>query len=556
MGIYMTNSQYDYIIIGAGSSGCVLANRLTADPSKRVLLLEAGPADNLLWIKIPAGMTRLFSNSKVNWRYQGAAEPGLNNRVLYCPRGKTLGGSSSINGLVYMRGNPKDYDDWRDEGNSGWGWDDVLPYYKKSEKQLRGGDAFHGADGELAIADVVNPHQASNLFIEAAQKVGIPFNPDFNGARQEGVGYPQMTMQNGVRQSTATAFLDPIKHRPNLEILVNAHVEKILFEGNRAIGVSYALKGKSGQFTAMAREIILSGGTIASPQLLMLSGVGPKEHLQEHGIAVVKDLPGVGENLHDHAYVHFLNQVSPEMSINHEIQGWRLIPHVLQYVGTRKGLLTSAAAQVVSFTKSDPSFEYPDIQIQFRPFSIVVTEDGRIVPEKIPVVTASCSQVRPKSRGRLRLNSANSYDDPNILMNYLTHEDDCKAMIAGIRWMRKIYSSQPLADKVVKETMPGRHLQTDEELLGYIRQFGQSMYHPVGTCRMGSDEMSVVDSRLRVHGIEGLRVVDASIMPSITSGNTNAPAIMIGEKAADMIIEDARALTSAGYTPVIKSEVA
>ncbi|QXI20157.1 GMC family oxidoreductase N-terminal domain-containing protein [Pseudomonas iranensis] len=549
----MSNSHYDYIIIGAGSSGCVLANRLTADPSKRVLLLEAGPADNLLWIKIPAGMTRLFSNNKVNWRYQGAAEPGLNNRVLYCPRGKTLGGSSSINGLVYMRGNPKDYDDWRDEGNSGWGWDDVLPYYKKSEKQLRGEDAFHGADGELAIADVVNPHQASQLFIKAAQNAGIPFNSDFNGARQEGVGYPQMTMQNGVRQSAATAFLDPIKHRPNLDILVNAHVEKILFESNRAIGVSYAIKGKPGKRTAMASEIILSGGTIASPQLLMLSGVGPKEHLQEHGIAVVKDLPGVGENLHDHAYVHFLNQVSPEMSINHQIQGWWLIPHVLQYVGVRKGLLTSAAAQVVSFTKSDPSFEYPDIQIQFRPFSIVVTEDGRIVPEKIPVVTASCSQVRPKSRGRLRLNSASAYDDPNILMNYLTHEDDCKAMIAGIRWMRNIYSSQPLADKVVKETMPGRQLQTDEELLGYIRKFGQSMYHPVGTCRMGNDKMAVVDSRLRVHGIQGLRVVDASIMPSITSGNTNAPAIMIGEKAADMIIEDACALANVGYTPATKS---
>lgn len=536
----MNQLTYDYIIVGAGSAGCVLANRLSADPSKRVLLLEAGPSDDLLWIKIPAGMTRLFSNKKVNWRYQGAKEPGFNNRTLYCPRGKTLGGSSSINGLVYMRGNSHDYDAWRDEGNEGWGWSDVLPYFKKSERQLRGGDEFHGATGELAISDVVNPHVASLTFIDSAKAIGIPFNKDFNGAQQYGVGYPQMTMENGVRQSASTAFLAPIRRRTNLEVQVNAHVERILFEGKRAVGVRFAIKGCKQKRDIYGKEIILSGGTIASPQLLMLSGVGPADHLRDHGIDVVHDLPGVGENLHDHAYVHFLNQVTPKFSINHEIQGWRLIPHVLQYVGSRKGLLTSAAAQVCCFVKSDPSMVSPDLQIQFRPFSIVVTEDGKIVPEKIPVVTASCSQIRPKSRGRIRLNSANPYDDPDILMNYLTHEDDCKALIAGIRWMRKIYAAEPLSQHVVKETMPGNQLQTDEQLLDYLRKFGQSMYHPVGSCRMGKDQTSVVDSRLRVQGVEGLRVIDASIMPSICSGNTNAPAIMIAEKGADMIIEDAR----------------
>lgn len=536
----MNESTYDYIIVGAGSAGCVLANRLSADPSKRVLLLEAGPSDDLLWIKIPAGMTRLFSNKKVNWRYQGTKEPGFNNRTLYCPRGKTLGGSSSINGLVYMRGNSHDYDAWRDEGNEGWGWSDVLPYFKKSERQLRGGDEFHGATGELAISDVVNPHVASLTFIDSAKAIGIPFNKDFNGAQQYGVGYPQMTMENGVRQSASTAFLAPIRRRTNLEVQVNAHVERILFEGKRAVGVRFAIKGCKQKRDIYGKEIILSGGTIASPQLLMLSGVGPADHLRDHGIDVVHDLPGVGENLHDHAYVHFLNQVTPKFSINHEIQGWRLIPHVLQYVGSRKGLLTSAAAQVCCFVKSDPSMVSPDLQIQFRPFSIVVTEDGKIVPEKIPVVTASCSQIRPKSRGRIRLNSANPYDDPDILMNYLTHEDDCKALIAGIRWMRKIYAAEPLSQHVVKETMPGNQVQTDEQLLDYLRKFGQSMYHPVGSCRMGKDQTSVVDSRLRVQGVEGLRVIDASIMPSICSGNTNAPAIMIAEKGADMIIEDAR----------------
>lgn len=536
----MNASTYDYVIVGAGSAGCVLANRLSAAPSKRVLLLEAGPSDDLLWIKIPAGMTRLFSNSKVNWRYQGAKEPGLNNRVLYCPRGKTLGGSSAINGLVYMRGNAYDYDAWRDDGNEGWGWSDVLPYFKKSERQLRGADQYHGATGELAISDVVNPHIASLTFIESAKTIGIPFNKDFNGAQQYGVGYPQMTVEKGVRQSAATAFLKPVRSRPNLEVQVNAHAEKILFEGKRAVGVRYAIKGQNEKHEVFAKEVILSGGTIASPQLLMLSGVGPEDHLKEHGIEVVHDLPGVGENLHDHAYVHFLNQVTPKFSINHEIQGWRLIPHVLHYVGARKGLLTSAAAQVVCFIKSDPSMVSPDLQIQFRPFSIIVTEDGKIVPEKIPVVTASCSQIRPKSRGRIRLNSSDPYDDPNILMNYLMHEDDCKALIAGIRWMRKIHAAEPLSQHIVKETMPGSHVQTDEQLLDYLRKFGQSMYHPVGSCRMGNDETAVVDSRLRVRGIEGLRVIDASIMPSISSGNTNAPAIMIAEKGADMVLEDAR----------------
>jgi choline dehydrogenase len=534
-----TTTQYDYIVVGAGSAGCVLANRLSADPATRVLLLEAGPADDKLWIRIPAGMTRLISDPKVNWRYSTCKEPGLNNRVLACPRGKTLGGSSSINGLVYMRGHPDDYDHWRDLGNRGWGWSDVLPLYKKSEGYEGGSSAFHGSTGELSVENLKSPHAASRAFVESGQRIGIELNRDFSGATHEGIGYLQLNLRSGVRESAATAFLNPVKKRPNLEICVNARVQCVLTEGRRATGVRFMADGAVRE--ASAREVILSGGAINSPQLLMLSGIGPAEQLRSLGINVVHDLPGVGENLHDHTYVHYLAQVSPEFSINRKISSnLRLLPHVLHYMATRQGLLTSAAAQVGAYLRSDARQGRPDLQMQFRPFSILVRKDGTISAENIPAVTASCSQSRPESRGRLWLDSPDPMAPPQILFNYLTAQTDCRVLMAGVRWMRKVFAAEPFSSHVVRETVPGPGVSSDEQLMAYLRANAQPMYHPVGSCKMGSDPMAVVDDRLRVHGIDNLRVVDASIMPSITSGNTNAPTIMIAEKASQMILEDGR----------------
>lgn len=535
----VTTKQYDYIIVGAGSAGCVLANRLSADPATQVLLLEAGPADDKLWIRIPAGMTRLISDPKVNWRYSTCKEPGLNDRVLACPRGKTLGGSSSINGLVYMRGHPDDYDHWRDLGNRGWGWSDVLPLYKKSESYEGGSSAYHGSTGELSVENLKHPHAASQAFVEAGQRIGIKLNRDFSGATHEGIGFLQLNLRSGVRESAATAFLNPVKKRHNLEICVNARVQRVLTEGRRATGVRFTVDGVARE--ARAHEVILSGGAINSPQLLMLSGIGPADHLRSLGVGVVHDLPGVGENLHDHTYVHYLAQVSPEFSINRKISSnLRLLPHVLRYITTRQGLLTSAAAQVGAYLRSDPSQNRPDLQMQFRPFSILVRKDGTISAENIPAVTASCSQSRPESRGRLWLDSPDPMAAPQILFNYLTAETDRQVLMAGVRWMRKVFAAEPFASHVVKETVPGQGVSSDVELMAYLRANAQPMYHPVGSCKMGQDALAVVDDRLRVHGIENLRVVDASIMPSITSGNTNAPTIMIAEKASQMILEDAR----------------
>jgi choline dehydrogenase len=537
--------MYDTIIIGAGSAGCVLANRLTEDGKTRVLLLEAGGASRNIWMKIPAGTPRLYSDAKVNWRYYTAPEPGLINREVYCPRGKTLGGSSSINGLVYMRGAPRDYDLWRQSGNAGWSWSDVLPYFKKSEKQQRGADDFHGATGELGVSDLARPHIASKAFVEAGEKIGLPFNTDFNGAAQDGIGYVQYNILNGMRHSAASAFLDPAKKRPNLTIETEAHVAKIVIENGRATAIRYRRGGEMKE--ARAREIILSGGAINSPQLLMVSGIGPEEELRRHGIDVVHALPGVGRNLHDHIYAHYLSKVDPVFSINRLIlnaasakTAWKMFPHVVEFALKRSGILTSAAAQVAAFARSGPHVETPDLQIQFRPFSMIITKEGRFVAESHAAVTASCSHIRPHSRGALTLRSADPYDRPNILFNYLTAEEDQRAMIEGIRIVRRIFAASPLAEHVLGEAVPGIEKQSDAEILGYLRQFAQAMYHPVGSCRMGNDAMAVVDDRLRLRGIEGLRVIDASIMPSIVSGNTNAPVIMIAEKGAAMIKEDQR----------------
>lgn len=532
--------SYDFIIVGAGSAGCVLANRLTQSGRHRVLLLEAGPRDTDPWIKLPSGMGRLFTNAKVNWRYYSEEEPGLNNRRIFFPRGKVLGGSSSINGHVYMRGVPSDYDAWAEQGNSGWGWKDVFPYFLKSEDHFGGDSAWHRGGGELAVSKLEDPHIASQAFVESARSLGITETTDFNGPSQDGVGYLQFTLRNGMRCSAATAFLNPAKSRPNLTIETNALVERVLIEGGRATGVSYLRRGHS--VTATANEIILSAGAINSPQLLMLSGVGDPTELSSHGITTKHAIPAVGKNLQDHLYCHMMAEVEPSFSINRTISSnLRLIPHVLQYLLIRKGLLLTAAAQVGLFHRTSTEEPTPDLQVQFRPFSMAVSKDGKFISEAEPYVTASCACIRPKSRGRVWLGSSNPVDAPKMVANFLTEESDRQVMLAGLKLIRAIYRAQPISAYIRSERKASEQYLTNEELLGYLRQSAQPMYHPVGSCRMGSDEASVVDPRLKVRGVSGLRVVDASIMPSIPSGNTNAPTIMIAEKAADLIQQNVAA---------------
>ncbi len=526
-------TEFDYIIVGAGSAGCVLANRLSENPSHRILLIEAGPKDRSPWIHIPAGFSRMFVNPKYNWGYMSAPEPGLDNRPIYSPRGKTLGGSSAINGMMYIRGHAADYDGWRQMGNEGWAYEDVLPYFMKSEDNSRGADAFHGAGGEMGVSDQVEVHAISKLFVEAAVQSGLPATDDFNGASQDGAGLTQVTVKNGVRESTARAFLRPVQNRANLEIWPEVLTHKILLEDNKATGVQISRGGEI-QTVAARKEVILSAGTYNSPQLLQLSGIGPGDLLQDLGIPVAHELKGVGENMHDHTYVGMVYETARGQSSNADIKGLGILAHVFKYITQRKGLLTIPTSQACAFIRALPGADRPDLQIAFRPVSFELGPKGAELSD-YPGVTASCCRLRPQSRGHVRITSADPTKAPEILHNYLVDPTDQQSVVLGLRWMRDVFGTAPLRLQCREEVLPGQARQSDDELLAYARASSTPVYHPVGSCKMGQDDMAVVDDQLRVHGIDRLRVIDASIMPVISSGNTNGPTIMIAEKGADLV---------------------
>ncbi|MGD9952169.1 MAG: GMC family oxidoreductase [Burkholderiales bacterium] len=525
--------RWDYVVVGAGTAGCVLANRLTEDGRHRVLLLEAGPRDTNLWIHVPLGYGKLFSRTDVNWAYESEPEPFLNGRRVFTPRGKVLGGSSSINGLVYIRGQREDYDGW---GIPGWGYEDLLPYFKKSEDQGRGADAFHGTGGPIGVNDLPQGHELAEAFIAAAEGAGVPRNPDFNGARQEGAGYYQATTKNGRRASAATGYLRPAMKRPNLRVEVEALATKVLFEGARAAGVEFRQGGRT-RLAHAAREVILAGGSFNSPQLLQLSGVGPRALLERHGIPLVLDAPGVGEDLQDHFYVRTFWRCTRPITLNDDLASpWRRLKIGLQYLLARRGPLTISAGYAAAFVRTRPELARPDGQIYFINFS-TAKRGGVLHP--FPGFTLSLSQLQAESRGWVRIRSADPAAPPAIHYNYLSAESERRTMVEGLKLVRRLAGTPPLAGYVAAEFQPGPRVQSDEDWLGYCRDNGDTVFHPTSTCRMGEDARAVVDTRLRVRGLEALRVIDASILPAVVSGNTNAAVFALAEKGADLVRADA-----------------
>jgi len=533
-----TRESYDFVVVGAGSAGCVLANRLSADPRRRVLLLEAGGSDSSPWIHIPVGYFKTMHNPATDWRYRTEPDPGLNGRSLEWPRGKVLGGSSSINGLLYVRGQAADYDHWRQLGNPGWSYADVLPYFMKAEDQERGADAYHGTGGPLAVSDLRVRRGLCDAFIAACQECGIPPTDDFNGAIQEGAGYFQMTARRGLRCSTATGYLKPVRGRANLEVATGAHARRVIFEGRRAVALAFEQAGVVREARASG-EVILAAGAIGSPQLLQLSGVGPGALLQAHGIATVHALPGVGENLQDHLQIRAVYKTRDPITLNDQVNNpLRKLMMGVEFALFRTGPMTLAASQVGVFARTRRELATPDVQFHVQPLSSDSPGHGL---HRFSAFTSSVCQLRPESRGRIAIKSPDPRDHPAIEPSYLAAPLDQQTAVAAMKLSRRICGAPSLARLIKEEHDPGSGVVSDQQLLDHARNRATTIYHPAGSCAMGSGPEAVVDARLKAHGLERLRVVDASIMPTITSGNTNAPVIMIAEKAADMILADARA---------------
>ncbi|NBT34775.1 MAG: choline dehydrogenase [Betaproteobacteria bacterium] len=526
-------NTFDFIVVGAGSSGCVLAARLSEDPSVRVLLLEAGPKDDSFWIHLPIGYGKTMWSKRYNWCFYTDPEPNMNGRQIYWPRGKTLGGSSAINGLIYIRGQREDFDHWSALGNAGWSYSDLLPYFLKSEGNQRGASLFHGATGPLRVSDIGARHELIEAFVDGAVAIGIPRNEDFNGATQEGVGYYQLTTHKGFRCSTAVAYLRPAKRRENLVVLTGSRTTGLVMTGNRVTGVRYVRKDIE-HVAQASREVILSAGALQSPQILMLSGIGPAQHLEQIGIATRVNLPGVGENLQDHLQIRLIYECTKPITTNDQLRSWSgRLGIGLQWLLTRSGPLAVGVNQGGCFARSALAPDNrPDIQFHVATLSADMA-GGEV--HKFSGFTVSVCQLRPESRGQLRLRSADPFDAPSMSPRYLSTALDRKTAVAAVRLARSIAQSAPMRTYVDREHKPGPSCQTDDEILEFVRNTGATIFHPSGTCKMGCDDASVVDEQLRVRGVERLRVVDCSVMPTLVSGNTNAAAVAIAERAAVLI---------------------
>lgn len=533
-------TRHTYIVIGAGAAGCVLANRLSADPSHNVLLLEAGSKDRHPLLKIPAGFAKLMGTN-FNWIFNTSPQKNLNDRAMFLPQGKALGGSTSINAMLYVRGNKLDYDEWAEMGCVGWSYEDVLPYFKVHERNERLADEFHGTSGELNVADQVQHNETSWAFVRAAQEAGIKRTDDPNGASQEGVFFHQVTQRNARRESASTAFLHPVMDRPNLTVVTRAEVQQILVEDGRATGVRYLRRGKE-QVVHADREVVLAAGAINSPRLLLLSGIGPADQLVAAGVDVVHDLPGVGKNLRDQLEVYITRQARKPVTYSGEDRWDRAVMHAIEYGLYRTGPATATITEAGAFVSSSENVRSPDIQLHFLP-AYVVWKDGSQTAERIPGhgVTLLACNIRPISSGAVSITSPDPKVPPIVDPNYMADDRDMDVAVESFKVMRRVFEQQSFKELLNEEQLPGPSVETDEEIRDYIRAWGKTDYHPVGSCKMGIDQLAVVDPTLKVHGLEGLRVIDSSIMPTIISGNTQAPSMMIGEKGAALILESVSA---------------